>query len=57
MKTYSLPCLSLSRGSENLTFEVDYLQKFDFFKKCYLGSLLGPPKEFFDEIKKGSTIL
>jgi len=40
---------------KNLTFEVYYLRKFDFFslKKCYFGGLLGPPKEFFDEIKRG----
>jgi len=41
---------------KNLTFEVDYLRKFDLVKKCYFGGLLGRPKEFFDEIKKGSKI-
>jgi len=27
-----------------------------FFQKCYFDGLLGPPKEFFDEIIKGSKI-
>jgi len=38
-------------------FKVDYLRDFDFLEKCYCDVLLGPPKEFFDEIKKGSKNL
>jgi len=30
------------------------MRKFDFFEKWDFDSLLGPPKEFFDTIKKGS---